>query len=699
VNDPVSRFNKNVTVSTEVFMSHLAKNIMPILFILLVAAPLHAADSADQDFSTNEYCISSGPGFAGKPINLRSGDETLTKTDLTLGTVYPITVNRMYNSRSGYDSPLGYGWALNHDRRLYTYADGSVTIRKECGWKRRFTLSGGTYISPVGDTGTLVQNADGTFTYTEKDGSRESYDLQGRLRTLADAKGNSLVYTYAGDTRDPLWGVSPFNINQSIPLVVSYDYRLTRIAEKDATGSLTGNWVDFQYNGSTGRLSGIQDNAGRSVSYGHDGIGNLESVTGSSGNASYDYNDPTHTHKLTNIDEGQGEYVNTYDAVGRVYSQTHGTGTIIFTYGPGKKTALTTTIKDSTGAVLNTRTRTVEFDEYVQVAKETDTYGNTTSYIRDSNAWVLFKSHTNIVSGITSTTAYTYDTKGNVLTRTDAQGTAQEKTTTYTYHPTFNTVETETVKSVVDPAQNRVVTNIYDGANGNLLTTTETGLLDLATFYTYTTTYGYNGAGQLTSVDGPRTDVQDVTSFGYDPITGYRTTMTQPIIGTTVYSNFNALGSPQTVTDPNGNSTIYTYYTDGKVSTVKAPGDTNATQYFYVTSCGASCSGKLDHIVLPEGNTITYGYDSLGNVATITDSLGNSINYSYDSEGNKIKEEIRDAASTLHKTLSYQYDALNRLSKIVNPDTNYTQYDYDSLGNRISLRTPNSELRTQHLQL
>jgi uncharacterized protein RhaS with RHS repeats len=358
------------------------------------------------------HCISSGPGFAGKPVNVRLGDETLTKDDLSLGTVYPITVNRKYNSRSGYDSPLGYGWAINHDRRLYTYADGSVTLRKECGWKRRFTVSGGNYISPIGDTGTLVHNADGTFTYTEKDGSKENYDVEGRLRSLVDTKGNSLVFTYAGDTRSSLWGISPFNVNQSIPLVVSYDYRLTKIEEKDATGTLTGNWIAVHYNGSTGRVSDIQDSTGRSVSYGHDGAGNLTSATGPGSSATYGYNDSIRNHKMTSIDEGQGAYVNTYNAVGRVSRQTHGTGIIDFTYGPGQNTTVTTTIKDASGNVLNTKTRTVEYDSNMQLTKETDTFGNTATYTRDSNNWVLQEGHTDVVTGVTITTAFTYDTKG-----------------------------------------------------------------------------------------------------------------------------------------------------------------------------------------------------------------------------------------------------------------------------------------------
>lgn len=637
-------------------------------------------------------------GFGGKPVNLRAGDETFTRTDLTLGSLYPITVNRTYSSGSGYDSPVGYGWAINHDRRIYTYADGSVTLRKECGWKRRFTWSVGGYLSPAGETGLLVQNADGSYTYTEKDGNKENYDVRGRLAGLVDAKGNSLVFTYSADARDLLWGLLPSNVDQNTPLIVSYDYHLSKIEEKDASGNLTGKWVAFHYELSTGRLMDIQDNTGRTVTYNHDSIGNLTTVDGPAGSAAYGYTDANNKHRMTSIDEGQGAYVNTYDASGKVTRQTHGTGIIDFAYtNLGKKTTLTTTIKDSNGAVLNTRTRSVEFDANGQVFKETDTFGNVTNYVRDGNAWILQEGRRDVATGVTTTMAYTYDAKGNTLTKTEAQGTSVEKTTTYTYHPTFNKVLTEVVHSVVDPAQNRVTTNTYDEANGNLLSTTETGLLGDGTAYSYTTTYAYDTNGKLTSIDGPRTDVQDIAAYAYDPATGYLTSMTQPLIGTTTYGDHDPLGNPQTVTDPNGNSTTYTYDANGKVLTVKAPGDTSPTQYFYLGSGCSSCGGgssKIDHITLPEGNTIWYTYDAMGNLSAIKDSLNNTINYTYDSEGNKLTEQIKDSAGGLQKTLSYQYDALNRLAKTINPDSAYSQYTYDARGNRISLRTPNSTLTT-----
>ena len=101
---------------------------------------------------------------AGNPVRLLSGIETERVVDLELsGGLFPIRLERAYNSRTSYDSPLGYGWGFERlYERLYKYADGSVTVRRECGQKRRFVYSGGAYVTPAlvempGQTATVCE--------------------------------------------------------------------------------------------------------------------------------------------------------------------------------------------------------------------------------------------------------------------------------------------------------------------------------------------------------------------------------------------------------------------------------------------------------------------------------------------------------------------------------------------------------------
>ena len=62
--------------------------------------------------------------------------------------------------------------------------------------------------------------------------------------------------------------------------------------------------------------------------------------------------------------------------------------------------------------------------------------------------------------------------------------------------------------------------------------------------YTYITTFTYNGWGQVKTIDGPRTDVGDTTTFTYDeetqatPETGDLLSVTRPHIGVTSFSAY-----------------------------------------------------------------------------------------------------------------------------------------------------------------
>ena len=174
--------------------------------------------------------------------------------------------------------------------------------------------------------------------------------------------------------------------------------------------------------------------------------------------------------------------------------------------------------------------------------------------------------------------------------------------------------------------------------------------------------------GQLTQINGPRTDVTDITTYAYYPNTsdqgnnrGQLYTITNALNQITQLSNYDANGNVGTITDPNNVVTTLTYDQRNRLKTVTNQSTSALTQYFY------DSHGNLSYIIPPEGNRIDYTYNLADKVIQIKDTLGNKINYGYDVEGNRNREEIYDPSNTLKKQLDYTYDDYNRLQRITTP--------------------------------
>ncbi|MGH8238623.1 MAG: RHS repeat domain-containing protein, partial [Steroidobacteraceae bacterium] len=166
----------------------------------------------------------------GDPVSLFNGAEELTATDLVISGVFPILIQRKYDNRATYDSPLGYGWSFMHERRLYEYPDNSVVVRHGCGSRDRYVLSGGAFVTPVGSLlASLSELPDGTFQLKYLNGVLDTFDSQGRLTSVADARGNRLEYSYDSRGKLPLIGSSKESLAPTQPMTVAYNYRLTRI--------------------------------------------------------------------------------------------------------------------------------------------------------------------------------------------------------------------------------------------------------------------------------------------------------------------------------------------------------------------------------------------------------------------------------------------------------------------------------------
>src|SRR5262249_36811150 len=147
-----------------------------------------------------------------------------------------------------------------------------------------------------------------------------------------------------------------------------------------------------------------------------------------------------------------------------------------------------------------------------------------------------------------------------------------------------------------------------------------------------TWTYTYNTVGQMLTMDGPRTDVADVTTYTY--VNGNLDTVTDAAGNLTRYANYDAHGRAGTMTDANGLVTTMTYDPRGRLKTSSAGGETTTYDYDGV--------GNLSKLTLPDGTYLSYSYDAAERLTSVSDSLGNSVTYALDSLGNRKREDTRD---------------------------------------------------------
>ncbi|MGY2224947.1 RHS repeat-associated core domain-containing protein [Pseudomonas gingeri] len=183
-----------------------------------------------------------------------------------------------------------------------------------------------------------------------------------------------------------------------------------------------------------------------------------------------------------------------------------------------------------------------------------------------------------------------------------------------------------------------------------------------------TLNYTYTALGQIATVDGPRTDVADITRFAYDA-QGNLTTITNALGQISTRANFDTYGNPQTLTDPNGVVTILTYTPQGWLASSSIAGAT--TQYAY------NAVGDLTQITAPDGSFLAYTYDDARRLVAVTNTLGETQSYVLDAMGNRTSAQVKDASGTLARQQQRTYDELGRLLTQIGAGGQVTRYAYD----------------------
>jgi RHS repeat-associated protein len=174
-----------------------------------------------------------------------------------------------------------------------------------------------------------------------------------------------------------------------------------------------------------------------------------------------------------------------------------------------------------------------------------------------------------------------------------------------------------------------------------------------------TSTRTYNAPGLVGSIDGPRTDVSDVTQYTYDT-QGHLATVTDALGHVTTYDTYDAQGNPGRTIDANQVISLVTYTPQGWPATVMidSSGTPSTITLTYDEVGDVTQSQDADGVV------VTYTYDNARRLTDVTDATGNHIHYTLDAAGNQTKKEILDATNTLRYTVSKSYNSLSQLLTI-----------------------------------
>jgi len=171
----------------------------------------------------------------------------------------------------------------------------------------------------------------------------------------------------------------------------------------------------------------------------------------------------------------------------------------------------------------------------------------------------------------------------------------------------------------------------------------------------------YNQYGQVLTEDGPRTDINDITTYAYnsdttaDHMPGDLQSVSDAVGRVTQYSKYNRHGQLLESTDPNGVVTVNTYDLRMRLLSTTVAGQ--------ITSYSYDPVGQLKKVTLPDQSWVGYDYDGAHRQTAVYDHQGNRTEYVLDNAGNRTGENTKDPSGSLKRQLARSIDALGRVQQ------------------------------------
>ncbi|MGF1628172.1 MAG: RHS repeat-associated core domain-containing protein [Kiloniellaceae bacterium] len=433
---------------------------------------------------------------------------------------------------------------------------------------------------------------------------------------------------------------------------------------------------------SSGNLTSWQYPSGPTVTLTYSG-GKLASVSNDMGRA---LNLTYAGDQLASVSDGTGRSVSySYDGDNNLTAFTDAAGNIT-TYAydiPGRLTQIFYPSKPTNAYVTN------NYDVFDRPSTQQDANGNTTTYY-------FAGTRTELEDAVGTPHVLYFSPRGKLLTEIDGLG-----------NQTFNTYDgRDRLISATLPEGNNVAYT-YDDKN-NLLTITVTPkpgspLSPSVQTFTYDATYN--------KVHTEEDANSNITTYDYDSSTGNLLTVTHPPVGgqtPTESFTYNGRGQRLTHTDAEGKVTNYTYNT-GTEALISVIDDYGTGRLNLTSSYGYDTVGNITSITDANGHTTTKQHDTMRRVTQITapSPFGYVTTYTHDEDGNLVTV-VNDPGTSPHlnqtttytytnsfkketetgplnHTTTYAYDALDRVSSVTDPESRVTIHGYDVMGRRTSI--------------
>nr|WP_256228269.1 RHS repeat-associated core domain-containing protein [Variovorax sp. YR750] len=629
------------------------------------------------------------------PIALASAEKYRSELDWADSGPAPLTLIRTYRSNWGNDtsrpnSELGRVWTHNHAIHLKltpVNSPSTATITSPEGYLRSFIKAAGTSTwSAANGADTLIEaggvwfykradddsvtafTADGKpQTTTERNGfvTTYGYDGAGHLGTVSNSFGRSLVFSYANDKLA--------SVTTPDGRVIGYTYdasgRLVTVAYPD------GKSRSFLYENSTYplALTGILDEASaRWGTFSYDSQGRAIASELAGGVSRYQASYPS-SRSATVVDPLNTSRGYGYSIIKGKLAVTAGS----LPSGEGEPDAASR-VQDVNGLVsseidfLGFRTDYVWDTARRLPTSVTEAVGTDARTV--TTQWHATFSLPVLITEPGRTTAYTYDTVGNVLTRT-VTDTATNKAQLWQW--TYNA--SQLVDTATEP--NGAVTSYTYDTRGNVLTSTNA--------LGHVTQYGYDLANRVVSSIAPN---GLATTYTYDQRDRL---LTQTVGGQTTVLTYRPYGTVETVSLPSGLVLTYAYdaahrltgwsNNRGESGTYTLDGMGNRTAEQIKDSAGNvawSVARTINNINRLSGRTeganqsSTFGYDANGELTSSTNGLNQSTNYGLDS-----LRRVKSVTDAANASATLKYNALDAVTEAKDFKGVVTAYGRDAQGN------------------